>query len=120
MASSRILLSGLCASLMLAACSEPASTPSGTASAAPAPAAAPMAMSHDSMQVGNIITGDGIPQPNPVVTRNWGDLPAGRTWGSTAGIDIDPTDGNVVAYERCGAGSFGAGAPAEIHSDSTR
>ncbi|MCB1648507.1 MAG: hypothetical protein H7A07_01130 [Pseudomonadales bacterium] len=113
MASSRILLSSLCASLMLAACSEPASNSNTSASAAPAPvaAAAPMGMSHEDAQVGNIITGAGIEQPNPVVTQNWGALPAGRNWGSTAGIDIDPTDGNVVAYERCGAGSFGAGAP---------
>lgn len=60
---------------------------------------------------GNSISGADMPNPNPVVTQNWGDLPAGRNWGSTAGIDIDPTDGNVVAYERCGAGNFGAGVP---------
>ena len=60
---------------------------------------------------GNSISGIGMPNPNPGVTRNWGDLPAGRNWGSTAGIDIDPTDGNVVAYERCGAGNFGSGVP---------
>ena len=58
-------------------------------------------------QGGNIITGGGFPNPNPVVTNEWGDLPAGRQWGSTAGIDIDPTDGHVVAYERCGAGGLG-------------
>jgi len=60
---------------------------------------------------GNPITGEGLPNPTPIVTANWGTLPEGRTWGSTAGIDIDPTDGHVWAYERCGAGSFGAGAP---------
>ncbi|MCY4357847.1 MAG: peptidyl-alpha-hydroxyglycine alpha-amidating lyase family protein [Gammaproteobacteria bacterium] len=60
---------------------------------------------------GNIITGEGIPDPNPVVTQNWGELPAGRNWGSTAGIDIDPTDGHIWAYERCGASSFGGGVP---------
>ncbi|GIT23138.1 MAG: hypothetical protein CM1200mP40_28200 [Gammaproteobacteria bacterium] len=58
-------------------------------------------------QGGNIITGDGFPNPNQVVTNEWGDLPSGRQWGSTAGIDIDPTDGHVVAYERCGAGGLG-------------
>lgn len=57
--------------------------------------------------VGNPVTGQGYPNPNPVVTKNWGELPAGRKWGTTAGIDIDPTDGNVVAYERCGAGAAG-------------
>ena len=57
----------------------------------------------------NFITGEGLPNPNPVVTRNWGQLPAGRKWGTSAGIDIDPKDGNVWAYERCGAGTAGGG-----------
>src|SRR5438874_13156065 len=56
---------------------------------------------------GNPITGEGFPNPAPTVTRNWGQLPAGRKWGTTAGIDIDPIDGNVWAYERCGAGAGG-------------
>jgi len=59
--------------------------------------------------MGNPVTGDGLPNPAPVVTRNWGQLPAGRKWGTTAGIDIDPTDGNIWAYERCGAGTAGGG-----------
>jgi sugar lactone lactonase YvrE len=58
---------------------------------------------------GNPITGEGLPNPAPTVTRNWGQLPAGRKWGTTAGIDIDPRDGNVWAYERCGAGTAGGG-----------
>ena len=57
----------------------------------------------------NPITGEGLPNPAPVVTKNWGQLPTGRKWGTTAGIDIDPTDGNVWAYERCGAGTAGGG-----------
>jgi len=60
---------------------------------------------------GNFISGEGLPNPNPIVSRNWGELPEGREWGSTAGIDIDPTDGHIWAYERCGAGSFGGGVP---------
>lgn len=60
---------------------------------------------------GNTITGEGLPNPAPVVTTNWGELPAGREWGSTAGIDIDPIDGHIWAYERCGASSFGGGVP---------
>src|SRR5579863_1007967 len=62
-----------------------------------------------STTAGNPITGEGLPNPAPIVTRNWGQLPAGRKWGTTAGIDIDPTDGNVWAYERCGAGTAGGG-----------
>ena len=54
-----------------------------------------------SAQSGNAISGTGLPNPNPIVTQNWGELPAGREWGSTAGVDIDPTDGHVWAYERC-------------------
>src|SRR5262249_31502550 len=58
---------------------------------------------------GNPITGEGLPNPAPIVTQNWGQLPAGRKWGTTAGIDIDPIDGNIWAYERCGAGTAGGG-----------
>ncbi|MEM7504523.1 MAG: hypothetical protein AAF417_20975, partial [Pseudomonadota bacterium] len=60
---------------------------------------------------GDPITGQGIPNPAPVVIANWGELPSGRDWGSTAGIDIDPIDGHIWAYERCGASSFGGGVP---------
>lgn len=58
---------------------------------------------------GNPITGEGLPNPAPHVIRNWGQLPEGRTWGSSAGIDIDPIDGHIWAYERCGAAGFGPG-----------
>lgn len=58
----------------------------------------------------NIITGEGLPNPNPVITSQWGETPEGINWGHTAGIDIDPTDGHIWAYERCGAGGgFRAG-----------
>ena len=43
-----------------------------------------------------------LPNPTPKVIKNWGTLPDGRTWGSTAGVDIGP-DGHVWAYDRCGA-----------------
>ena len=46
----------------------------------------------------DFITGKGLTNPNPVVVPNWGELPAGRNWGSTAGIDIDPIDGHIWAY----------------------
>ena len=68
---------------------------------------------------GNPITGQGLPNPAPNVTRNWGQLPAGRSWGTTAGIDIDPIDGNVWAYERCGAGAGGGagGGPVDCETN---
>ena len=43
--------------------------------------------------------------PNPYKTiTGWAQLPDGRKWGSTAGVDIGP-DGNVWTYDRCGANS---------------
>jgi sugar lactone lactonase YvrE len=42
-------------------------------------------------------------QPNPYRTiENWAKLPEGRTWGSTAGVDVDGR-GNIWVAERCGA-----------------
>ena len=43
-----------------------------------------------------------LPNPNPTVIKEWGPLPDGRSWGSTAGVEIGP-DGHVWAYDRCGA-----------------
>ncbi|MDE2652592.1 MAG: peptidyl-alpha-hydroxyglycine alpha-amidating lyase family protein [Gemmatimonadota bacterium] len=43
-----------------------------------------------------------LPNPNPTVMADWVDLPDGREWGSTAGVDIDPIDGHIWAYDRCG------------------
>ena len=113
MPSSRTLLFTLISSAaLLGACSDATTTTAATATPAPvAAAAAPAPMAAPAVPAGNVISGEGMPNPNPVVTQNWGELPAGRTWGSTAGIDIDPIDGQIWAYERCGAGSFGAGAP---------
>ena len=71
----------------------------------------------ESQSAGNTITGEGLPNPTATVTANWGDLPDGREWGSTAGVDIDPIDGQLWAYERCGAGSFGAGVPVNCDSN---
>ena len=55
----------------------------------------------------NPITGEGLPNPNPTRIGSWATLPEGREWGSTAGLDIDPTDGHVWGYERCASGSAG-------------
>jgi DNA-binding beta-propeller fold protein YncE len=95
MATSRILLStfGACAALLLTAYGNPESP--NTLSA------------QTGAKVGNPITGEGLPNPTTKVIRNWGELPAGRKWGTSAGVDIDPKDGHIWAYERCGAGTLG-------------
>jgi len=42
-------------------------------------------------------------QPNPYRTiENWAKLPEGRTWGASAGVDVD-SSGNIWVAERCGA-----------------
>ncbi len=46
-----------------------------------------------------------LPNPNPTVITEWGPLPDGRTWGTSAGVDIGP-DGNIWAYDRCGQTAF--------------
>ena len=100
MSTPRFLLSavGACAAFLLAAWSAGA----GASTSVSAQAA-------KATTVANPITGEGLPNPAPKVTRNWGQLPAGRKWGTSAGIDIDPKDGHIWAYERCGAGTAGGG-----------
>jgi sugar lactone lactonase YvrE len=113
MSRSRIAFAFVCASttMLLAACSSPATSEQASAAA---PAA-----DTEAAQSGNPITGAGLPNPAPNVTRNWGQLPEGRSWGTTAGIDIDPKDGNVWAYERCGAGAAGGagGGPVDCETN---
>jgi len=67
--------------------------------------------------VGNPITGEGLPNPAPNVTRNWGELPAGRKWGTSAGLDVDPKDGHIWGYERCGAGTLGGAGGGGVSCD---
>ena len=44
--------------------------------------------------------------PNPYETvRNWGTLPAGRTWGSVSAINVDRDGRHIWAGDRCGANS---------------
>ena len=44
--------------------------------------------------------------PDPYTSEDgWVQLPDGRTWGSTAGVDIDPDGQHVWAIDRCGANS---------------
>ena len=94
MSSSRLLRSTVfaCVAALLTGCAPSAEAPVATAAASGSP-----------------ITGEGFPNPAPTVIENWGDLPEGREWGTTAGIDIDPLDGNIWAYERCGSGALTGG-----------
>ncbi len=44
--------------------------------------------------------------PNPYRSvENWAKMPPGRSWGSTAGVAIDPDGKSVWVAERCGANS---------------
>lgn len=42
---------------------------------------------------------------NPYQSDHWGELPDGREWGSTAGVDIDPDGRHIWAIDRCGGNS---------------
>jgi DNA-binding beta-propeller fold protein YncE len=57
-----------------------------------------------------------LPNPTPVVTKGWGTLPDGRTWGSSAGIDVGP-DGHIWAYDRCGAVQLTGGCDTNLNVD---
>jgi streptogramin lyase len=57
-------------------------------------------------------------QPNPYTTiEKWGQLPEGRTWGSTSAIDVAP-DGHIWVAERCGANTCaGSNLPSILEFD---
>ena len=45
-------------------------------------------------------------RPNPYSSVDgWANLPGDRTWGSTAGVDIDPDGRHLWAIDRCGTNS---------------
>ena len=45
-------------------------------------------------------------RPNPYSTVDgWAELPDGREWGSTAGVDMDPDGRHLWAIDRCGGNS---------------
>ena len=54
-----------------------------------------------------------LPNPTAMVIKDWGKLPAGRMWGSSAGVDIGP-DGQIWAYERCGAVALEGGCDTSV------
>lgn len=42
--------------------------------------------------------------PNPYETiEGWAEMPAGRSWGSTSAVDLDPDGVSIWVAERCGA-----------------
>ncbi len=57
-----------------------------------------------------------LPNPTSEVITQLAALPDGRTWGSTAGIDIGP-DGHVWVYDRCGANGLDGGCEANPDVD---
>ena len=57
-----------------------------------------------------------LPNPTSEAITQWAALPDGRTWGSTAGIDIGP-DGHVWVYDRCGANGLDGGCEANPDVD---
>jgi len=59
--------------------------------------------------------------PNPYRSvENWARLPEGRTWGSSAGVYVDPAGTGVWVAERCGANSCAASdLPPILHFDTS-
>jgi DNA-binding beta-propeller fold protein YncE len=59
--------------------------------------------------------------PNPYTTvTGWAKMPAGRTWGSTSAVDIDPDGKSIWVAERCGANScLGSDLPVVLKFDPT-
>lgn len=59
--------------------------------------------------------------PNPYdITRNWGVLPNGRTWGSTSAINVDRDGRSIWVAERCGANSCaGSNLPVVLKFDAS-
>ena len=96
MSSLRFVMPVIVGTALVAGCAAESDPPASTTSAAADPVTAV-----------NPVTGEGLPNPNPTRIGNWATLPEGREWGSTAGLDIDPTDGHVWGYERCASGSAG-------------
>ena len=83
--------------------------------AATAPAEEAMAVEEDSATNTGFIDRQ-LPNPTSEVITQWAELPDGRTWGSTAGIDIGP-DGHIWVYDRCGANGLDGGCEANSDVD---
>ena len=84
---------------MVACATDAPTQPESTATAGTAPA------------VASDLVVQSFPNPTAEVITQWAALPDGRTWGSTAGVDIGP-DGHVWTYDRCGANGLDGGCEA--------
>ncbi len=60
-------------------------------------------------------------QDNPYrPVPDWAQLPAGRTWGATSAVDVDPDGRSIWVAERCGANSCATSdLPAVLKFDAT-
>jgi sugar lactone lactonase YvrE len=82
----------LLTSFVLAGAALAAQTPTAAPAQTPAPAWMAVTPTNDA--------------PNPYETQEgWAKMPAGRTWGSTSAVDIDPDGRSIWVAERCGANS---------------
>lgn len=59
--------------------------------------------------------------PNPYTTvEGWAKMPAGRSWGATSAVDLDPDGKSIWVAERCGANScLGSELPIVLKFDSS-
>ncbi len=56
----------------------------------------------------NVAPTNNLPNPYKSIT-DWAKMPTGRTWGASAGVDIDPDGKSVWVLDRCGANTcFGS------------
>jgi hypothetical protein len=47
-----------------------------------------------------------LAQGNPyTAVHSWAQMPAGRTWGATSAVDVDPDGRSIWVAERCGRNS---------------
>ncbi len=76
---------------------------------APESAAAQDPTPTDPTAIADPAAGGALPNPATEVIADWVDLPDGREWGSAAGVDIDPIDGHIWAYDRCGGVGLAGG-----------
>jgi sugar lactone lactonase YvrE len=81
----------------------------GASLAAQAPAVSPTPATTVAPQATTVAPSNDA--PNPYVTEEgWAKMPAGRTWGATSAVDIDPDGRSIWVAERCGANTCWNGA----------